>query len=126
MPSTPGRATRKGVSPGTTAPGATGGSAPTPAGPIGGAVEDLHELAGVPVGAARVVLSGRRRKMTAARSRGKATSTCAAVRVPARKADTNAGSRVGATAVIPAILEIQRERGRPIQKAEALRSILPT
>lgn len=40
--------------------------------------------------------------------------------MPERNAATKDGSRVGATGVIPAILDNRRERGSSVQKAEAL------
>ena len=70
---------------------------------------------------ATAVLSWRRRKMAAARSRGRTASAWSGVRVPERNAATKAASRVGATGVMPAILDNPPKSGRPVQKAEGLR-----
>src|SRR6266511_1099907 len=70
---------------------------------------------------ATTTLSWSNRKMTAARSRGRVASTCVAVSVPARKAATNAGSRIGATAVMVRInTEDHQLRPETVQKTEGL------
>ena len=58
--------------------------------------------------------------MTPARSRGRTASAWSGVSVPERKAATKVGSRIGATGVMPAILDNPPESGSPVQKAEAL------
>src|SRR6266545_3233512 len=78
--------------------------------------------AGESVRPATTTLSWSNRKMTAARSRGRVASTCVAVSVPARKAATNAGSRIGATAVMVRInTEDHQLRPETVQKTEGLR-----
>jgi hypothetical protein len=83
----------------------------------------MHAEAWAPpagAGEPRAVLSRRRKKMAAARSRGNAASTCPVVKVPARKAATKASSRIGATAGMPAILVIPPKSASPVQEAEGL------
>src|SRR5437868_7070152 len=71
-------------------------------------------------GEPRAVLSWRRKKMAAARSRGRTASARSGVRVPERNAATKAVSRIGAAGVMPAILDNPQESERPVQKAEGL------
>src|SRR3954462_5711386 len=76
-------------------------------------------------GEPRAVLSWRRKRMAAARSRGDAASACPGVRVPALKAATKASARIGATAGMPAILVIPPKSARPVQETEGLRFSQP-
>jgi hypothetical protein len=86
----------------------------------GGTVPDGVGAPLAGAGEPRGVLSWSRKKMTAARSRGRTASAWSGVRVPEQNAATKDGSRSGATVVMSAILDNPPKSGSPVQKAEAV------
>ena len=64
------------------------------------------------------VLSWRRKKTAVARSRGKTASACSGGRVPERNAARTAESSIGATGIMPAILDNRPKSRSPVQEAE--------